>query len=227
MSQDKEKKAAAERAASYIQDHSIVGIGTGSTVYYFIEKLIEKVKNGLDVQAVFSSKKSEEQALKGGIKTLSLDKLREIDITVDGADEIDNKFQMIKGGGGALFREKILASSSKKMIVIVDHSKVVDTLGKCVLPIEVLPFGVSATLFKLEKLSYVGSLREQSPGNLFITDNGNYIFDIKLREPAKDAKTLHQKLIEIPGVIETGLFFDVSKHLIIGNSNGTVQERTL
>ena len=119
---------------------------------------------GLKIKAVFSSKKSEEIAIRGGIPRLDINKFESIDLTIDGADEIDDKFQMIKGGGGALFREKILASSSKKMIVIVDHTKVVKKLGTHALPIEVLPFGVSATIFKLSLSQLVGSLRKKDDG---------------------------------------------------------------
>ncbi len=225
MSQEEGKKAAGEKAASFVKEGMIIGVGTGSTVYFFIEHLIEMCRKGLRVRAVFSSKQSEKLALSGGIPCIDINKIQTIDLTVDGADEIDDDFNMIKGGGGALFREKILATSSKEMIVIVDQSKVVKELGKHKLPVEILPFGIQTITFKLNNLGFFGEIRKTKEDNNYITDNGNLIYDIDLKQKCKDPKKVHDSLINVPGVVETGLFFDVSKKLIIGYEDGHIEER--
>lgn len=225
MSHEAGKKAAGEKACSFVEDGMIVGIGTGSTVYYFIEDLIKRSFNGLKVKAVFSSKQSEKLALSGGISCVDINKIDKIDLTVDGADEIDPQFNMIKGGGGALFREKILATSSKEMIVIVDETKIVSNLGQHKLPLEILPFGIQMIVSKVNAIGFHGEIRKNKEGHNFITDNGNLIYDIKLKEKCTNPKIMHQNLIQIPGVVETGLFFDVSKKLIVGYEDGHIEER--
>lgn len=225
MSLENSKKLAAEQAATYVKDHMLIGIGTGSTVFYFIEHLIKRCKAGLKIKAVSSSDRSTKQAKEGGIDFADINAITSIDLTVDGADEIDSKKRMIKGGGGALLREKILASSSKDMIVIVDETKVVKQLGKQKLPVEILPFGVQSTISKMNHLGFMGKLRQKEDGSLYKTDNGNFIYDIFYPTLITNPEEDHLSLIAIPGVIETGFFFNLAKKLIIGYTDGHIEER--
>ncbi|CCB88668.1 ribose 5-phosphate isomerase A [Simkania negevensis] len=223
---DKEllKKRAGEKAAEWIEDGMLVGLGTGSTVYYFIEKLIHLCKEGLNITVVSSSIRSFEQAQKGGIPTANMNTVTQIDITIDGADEIDCQKRMIKGGGGALLREKILANSSKEMVVIVDESKVVEKLGKRALPVEILPFGYSATIEKIQVLGFRGEMRTTNEGKFYITDNGNYIYDILFQELRESPEEDHDRLIHVPGVLETGFFFNLAGRVLIGESSGNLKQ---
>ena len=216
------KKAAGFAAAELIENGMLVGLGTGSTVYYFIEKLIDRVKEGLSIRAVSSSIASENQAKEGGIPCADINTITSIDLTVDGADEITSEKVMIKGGGGALLREKILANISREMIVIVDESKVVEKLGKHPLPVEILPFARGAIIDKIKKLGFQGSLREHNKNGPFITDNGNMIYDIHFECLRDDPEKDHEKLLRIPGVLETGFFFNLAGRVIIGKDDGTV-----
>jgi ribose 5-phosphate isomerase A len=217
------KDAAGKAAANYVQDGMIVGLGTGSTSNYFIAHLIERCKKGLHIRAVATSSHSLQLALKGGIPMLSIDEVETIDLTVDGADQIDPKKQMIKGAGGALLREKIIASISKEVIVVVDDRKVVSKLGGIPLPIEVTPFGYKATERRLSMLGSSGSFRMTSHQTLYITENQNYIFNLNLPE-SFDPIDLNQKIKNIPGVIETGFFLNItpSIRVIIGQTDGKI-----
>ncbi|MES2273687.1 MAG: ribose-5-phosphate isomerase RpiA [Chlamydiota bacterium] len=217
------KIAAAKKAAAWIDSGMIVGLGSGSTAECFIQCLIERCREGLHIQTVASSRNSAEMAKKGNIPLLDINTVPRIDITVDGADEIDPKKQMIKGGGGAHVREKILASSSTEMIVIVDESKLVKTLGKAKLPIEILFYGSPATRLKIEELGYAGLWRLHPDGTLFVTENGNLLFDIQFDSPPKLPKQVHESLIQIPGVIDTGFFFDLAGRVVVGHSDGSVK----
>ncbi len=190
----------------------LVGLGTGSTVAFFVEALIARCKEGLKITAVASSKETEAMARAGDIHIL--DDFDQLDITVDGADEIDGEMRMIKGGGGALMREKILAASSSHVAIIVDESKCVDRLGGVKLPVEVLPFGLSATL---KSIPYEGTLRRKG-SEMFVTDNGNYIFDIHLAEKLKEPESVHEELIAIPGVLETGIFCGLAHEVVVGTA---------
>ncbi len=227
MTLEDAKKRAAKKAAEFIQENMVVGLGSGSTASYFIEELIVRKKRGLNIKVVSSSKSSEEKAKKGSLSVLSLEEVSEIDITVDGADEIDSQKRMIKGGGGALLREKIVASSSKEMIVIIDETKWVEHLGLKKLPLEVLPFGYKATQKKIAKLGHKGSFREnsspQEKASLYKTDNGNYIYDLILTNPIQDIENWEKAIKEIPGVLETGLFFNLAKKVITGFLDGRVE----
>lgn len=225
MSLELSKKIAAEHATTYVKDNMLIGIGTGSTVFYFIEHLIKQCKQGLKIKAVSSSERSTKQAKAGGIEFADINQITSIDLTIDGADEIDVKKRMIKGGGGALLREKILAFSSKEMIVIVDETKVVEGLGKQKLPVEILPFGVAAIINKIESLGFNGKIRRTENGIPYKTDNGNYIYDIFYKTLVKNPEEDHLKLINIPGVIETGFFFNLAKKVIIGYEDGHIEER--
>ncbi|MCF7852313.1 MAG: ribose 5-phosphate isomerase A [Simkaniaceae bacterium] len=220
------KKACGYQAANLIQNNMKVGIGTGSTVYYFIERLLQRCEEGLCIQAAFSSEKSRKQALEGKITPIKNDLFTELDITIDGADEIDRYKNMIKGGGGALLREKMLASSSRHMIVVVDESKCVDSIGACKLPIEICPFAYTATIFKINALGLKGEIRTSSDHTFYLTDGGNYIYDLHPLLKIPDPQSLHMQLITIPGVIETGLFYHLADRVLIGKNNGQVEEKT-
>lgn len=220
------KKAAGYAAADLIQNHMKVGIGTGSTAFYFIERLGILCNNGLSIEAVATSQKSEDLAKKAGIPIRNIDRFVSLDIAVDGADEIDPQKRMIKGGGGALLREKIIASMSKEMVVIVDKQKVVEKLGSFPLPVEIIPFGWKATTHHLEKHGFKGNIRQTKEGKDYITDNGNLIYDIHFPSLLSNPEQVEQKIRNIPGVIETGFFFNLAGRVIIGKPDGKVEIRT-
>ena len=216
------KKAVGYAAADFVENGMLVGLGTGSTVFHFITRLIDRVQEGLDIQVVSSSIRSETQAKEGCIPVADINTITSVDLTVDGADEITLEKIMIKGGGGALLREKILANTSREMIVIVDESKVVEKLGKHPLPIEVLPFATEAIIDKIRKLGYQGSLRKRTNDGLYVTDNGNHIYDIRFESLRDDPEKDHEKLSRIPGVLETGFFFNLAGRVLVGKADGTV-----
>ncbi len=224
MSQEA-KIAAASKAAEWIEDGMIVGLGSGSTAECFIRSLIDCCKQGLRIQAVSSSRASTDLAKRGGIEVLDINSVPRIDLTVDGADEIDPKKRMIKGGGGAHVREKILACSSKEMIVIVDNSKLVPSVGRGKLPIELLFYGSPATRAKVEQLGYPGKWRLNEDNTLFITENGNLILDIYFKSPPENPEKLHEAIINIPGVVDTGFFFHLAGRVIIGYPDGKTEVR--
>lgn len=213
----KSKKNAAKMALNFIKKNMIVGLGSGSTVNFFIEELIEKKPF---IKCIASSKETQQKALKGGLVLLDINEVKKIDLTVDGADEIDKNKNMIKGAGAALFKEKILAFHSKKLIIIVDETKKKDFLKDKKLPLEIFPFGFKCTKNKIEKLGFKGEFRKQlNTKKLFITENGNFILDINLKKIIKDLNNLNRKLLEIPGVLETGLFLNFNPKIIIGKKD--------
>lgn len=214
------KKAAAEKAATLVEDGMTVGLGTGSTAAYFIEALGRLYNKSLKIQVVASSHASEQLARETGLPIIDLNSLKSIDLYVDGADEIDPKKQMIKGAGGAFLREKILAHMSREMTVIVDETKLVTKLGTRPLPIEIVPFGLQATLHHLHQLGYRGKLRMSSAGSVWTTDNNNYIFDVKL-SPADHIRDDHDRICTIPGVVDTGFFENQAGRVIIGFKDGS------
>ncbi len=212
-----EKEIAGKIAADYITDGMIVGLGTGSTVSYAIKEIGERIKKGLKIKAVSTSKSTSIMAQKLSIPLLSIDQVDSIDLTVDGADEIDPNFNGIKGGGGALLIEKIIASISRENIWVIDSNKLVNKLGAFPLPIEVVPYAVSTVMKKLEKKNFKPVLRKLNNMN-FITDNNNYIIDLNLGH-IKDPKCLEIELNMIPGVIENGLFLNTVDTVIVGKSS--------
>jgi ribose 5-phosphate isomerase A len=212
------KKAAGYKATAFIKDGMVVGLGSGTTAAFFIEKLSEKINQGLKVDVVSSSAGSKKLAEHFGLQVLDINEVSSIDVTVDGADEIDQNKNMIKGAGAAHVREKILASSSHEMIVIVDETKLVAKLGQRPLPVEILPYGHLFTQKKIEKLGFEGSWRKEN-SQLHITDNENYLFDIKL--PSHEIKKFHEMLIDIPGVIDTGFFTNLAGRVIVGYKDGS------
>lgn len=215
------KKAAAKAASELIQEGMIIGLGTGSTALFFIEYLIDRHRNGLKISAVATSEESYKKALEGGIPMLDINSLTFLDVTVDGADEIDKNRQMIKGGGGALLREKIVATMSKEMIVIVDSTKVKESLGQFPLPIEITPFAHAVTIHHLNALGWKGHLRLTKEKKAYFTDNGNLIYDIQLDYPCEDPKRINDEIRNIPGVVETGFFLDLAGRVITGFPDGT------
>ncbi|WP_151734713.1 ribose-5-phosphate isomerase RpiA [Paenibacillus tengchongensis] len=214
------KQLAAEKAVEYITDGMKVGLGTGSTAYWAIRKLGERVKEGLQITAVATSQASEDQARELGIPLLAFGDIDRLDVTIDGADELDGGLQLIKGGGGALLREKIVATGSARMIVIADESKVVDTLGQFPLPVEIVPFAWEWTLAALGKLGCQAELRRKG-GELYKTDNGNYIADCRFGAIAS-APELALALQRIPGVVEHGLFIGIASLAIVGHADGSI-----
>ncbi|MFD0617762.1 ribose-5-phosphate isomerase RpiA [Paenibacillus sp. GCM10027629] len=217
------KQIAAEKAVESIEDGMIVGLGTGSTAYWAIQKIGERVRDGLNIQAVASSTISEDLANELGIPVIPFADVETIDLTIDGADEVDANLQLTKGGGGALLREKLLAANSRRFIVIVDESKVVDTLGAFPLPVEIVPFAHELTVRKLQSLGCELTIR-QKDGENFITDNGNLITDCRFGS-ITDPLTLHTQLNLIPGVVENGLFVGLTSQLIVGHSDGRLTIR--
>lgn len=216
------KKAAGEKAAEYIRSGMTVGLGTGSTAYWAIEKIGSMVAGGLEVQAVATSLQSEKQAKGLGIPLVSFSTVGQIDLDIDGADEVDERLCLIKGGGGALLREKIIASSSKQMIVVADHTKLVAQLGRFPLAVEVIAFGWELTIRKLKALGCEPTVRMQE-GKPFITDNGNLIIDCAFGV-IPDPAGLRDALNNIPGVVENGLFVGIASRAIIGYPDGHTQQ---
>lgn len=225
MNAEAQKRAAAARAVEFVRPGMKLGLGTGSTAKHFVDLLGERVKGGLDVICVPTSEATHAQAKSLGIPLTTLDETPALDLTVDGADEIDPNLNLIKGGGGALLREKIVAAASARMIVISDPSKLVQTLGRFPLPVEVTPFGYTATRLAVEKaivsLQKPGplSLRKGKDGHPFVTDGGHWIIDAAL-ERIDDPKAMAHALSGIPGVMEHGLFVGLADMVIIGGPDG-------
>jgi ribose 5-phosphate isomerase A len=225
MSQDALKVAAAERALTYVEPGMRVGLGTGSTAAKFVDALGKKVAAGLDVLCVATSEATQSQAEELGIRMSTLDETPFLDLTVDGADELDGELRLIKGGGGALLREKIVATASGRMIVIADASKKVDLLGAFPLPLEVVPFGLTATRNMITALAAdVGcegdiKVRMLGGGKPFLTDSGNLILDChfgRIEEP----EDLDEALKLIPGVVENGLFIGIADLAVLAGADG-------
>ena len=225
MGADDLKQQAAEQALSYVKNGMKLGLGTGSTAAKFVELLGAKVSGGLDVVCVPTSEATRAQAAALGIKLSTLDELTALDLTIDGADEIDDELRLIKGGGGALLREKIVAVASERVIIIADASKRVEVLGRFPLPVEVTPFGLAATLKMVRDLAAdcgcEGEIvpRKQADGSVFITDNGNYILDCSFGA-IDEPEALDDALKLVPGVVETGLFLGIADIGIVAGPKG-------
>jgi ribose 5-phosphate isomerase A len=217
------KKVAAEKAVQLINDGMTIGLGSGSTAYYAIQRIGEKVNKGLKIRAVATSIKSETLARQFSIPIVDPQDVDQIDIAIDGADEVDPKGNLIKGGGGSLLREKIIAFASRKFYVIIDDSKLVDGLGRFSLPLEIIPFGVALTIAHLKELPCNPVIRN-SNGKIFITDNGNLTVDCQF-EKIEDPAWLDVRIKMIPGVIETGLFSSkIISSIFVGYATGEVRE---
>ncbi|TDQ11360.1 ribose-5-phosphate isomerase RpiA [Pedobacter metabolipauper] len=217
---DLEKQNAANAAVKMILQHDVVGLGTGSTAYFAIAAIADLVKNGLKIKAVATSKKTESLAVSMGIELLNIEDVQYIDITIDGADEFNEQLQLIKGGGGALFREKIVASLSKKEIIIADSAKKVDQLGKFKVPIEVVPLASSYVKEQLKRLDGISELRKDGD-SLYRTDNGNYILDADFGL-FTDAAVLAERLNQIEGILAHGLFINLSTMVIMGKGSEVI-----
>ncbi|MGG0254592.1 ribose 5-phosphate isomerase A [Bacillus toyonensis] len=213
------KQLVGEYAANFVKDGMNIGLGTGSTVYWTIQKLGQLVQDGLYFQAVPTSKETEVLTKQLNIPLISLNNVQSLDLTIDGADEIDSDLQLIKGGGGALLREKIVASSSKELIIIADESKLVARLGNFPLPVEIIPFSWKQTESKIQSLGCQTTLRIKNNGT-FITDNNNMIIDCIFPNHISNPANLHEQLKMITGVVDSGLFINMTKKAIIGTKNG-------
>ncbi len=230
MDSEAQKRQAAARALDFVRPGMRLGLGTGSTARHFVDLLGERVRAGLDVIAVPTSEATAAQAERAGIVLTTLDATPELDLTVDGADEIAPDLSLIKGGGGALLREKIVAAASARMVVIADASKCVPTLGRFPLPIEVVPFGLAATRRAVERaaaglgMSGAMPLRTRD-GHAFVTDSGHWILDAAFGRIA-DPAALAGRLAAIPGVVEHGLFVGLAHIAIVADAGGVrVMER--
>jgi ribose 5-phosphate isomerase A len=219
------KRQAAARALESVRDGMKLGLGTGSTAKHFVDLLGERVRAGLKVVGVPTSEATRIQAAECGIRLTTLDDIDRLDLTVDGADEIDPALNAIKGGGGALLREKIVAAASDRMIVIADDTKWVDALGRYPLPVEVIPFGLAATrraiagAFAQSGVSGQMVLRKGRDGHVFVTDGGHWIIDAHLGR-IEDAPRLAGLLNPIPGVVEHGLFIGLASTAILAGAQG-------
>ena len=219
------KRQAAARALQEVRDGMKLGLGTGSTAKHFVDLLGEKVRAGLDVVGVPTSEATRAQAEQCGVPLTTLDEIDHLDLTVDGADEIDGALNLIKGGGGALLREKIVAAASDRMIVIADETKWVDALGRFPLPVEVIPFGLAATrramagAFAESGVSGQMVLRKGKDGHVFVTDGGHWIIDAHLGR-IEDAPRLAGLLSLIPGVVEHGLFIGLAGAVVLAGAQG-------
>ncbi|PYG27787.1 ribose-5-phosphate isomerase RpiA [Pelagimonas varians] len=230
---DKAKFVAAKRASDFVEDGMRVGLGTGSTAAWLVRCLGERVRdNGLKIRGVPTSTRTAELAREVGIEVISLDEARWLDLTIDGADEFDADLALIKGGGGALLQEKIVATASDQMIVIADAAKEVEHLGAFPLPIEVIPFGwqttqalVEETLVSMDVMGRQATLRMNGEAP-FVTDEGNHILDLHLGRIG-NARQLAMVMNQIPGVVENGLFIDICDKVVIGFGDGRVETRDI
>jgi ribose 5-phosphate isomerase A len=225
MSADEMKKAAAAAALEEVRAGMRLGLGTGSTATWFVKLLGEKVASGLDVVGVPTSERTAELARSVGVPLTTLEEIDGLDLTVDGADEFDRELNLVKGGGGALLREKIVAADSRRMVVITDESKAVDVLGAYPLPIEVVTFGLGATLRGIREAALASgvdgrlALRDDAFGVRLSTDQGNWIVDAQFRQ-IPDPKALAAALSAVPGVVEHGLFVGLASTIIVAGPTG-------
>ncbi|MCI1218970.1 MAG: ribose-5-phosphate isomerase RpiA [Bifidobacterium sp.] len=218
--QDALKKAAGIEAAKLVDDGMIAGLGTGSTVRFLVDELGRRVKDeGLKFTGVTTSRRTQEQAEGYGIRIVNIDDVDHIDVTIDGADEVDKNFNGIKGGGAALLWEKIVATNSRRIVWIVDESKVVDTIGRFPLPVEVIPFGAGHVIKRFEAKGYKPVLRLDCAGKPVRTDENNYVVDLHL-DRIDHPQDLAEDLITTVGVVEHGLFLGMVDQVIVGDPNG-------
>ncbi len=212
------KKIAGEKAAEYVKDGMTLGLGTGSTAFHAVNAVGELVKKGMKLQAVPTSKATEAQARELGIPLLTIDEVDHIDLAIDGVDEIDPAFNAIKGGGGALYREKVVATLADEVIWIMDDSKPVDAIGAFHLPVEIAQYGSKQAMAKMEEYGLHPVLRVRD-GKTFVTDNGNFIADLHLGA-GFDIQDVKEKISSIVGVLEHGLFLNMCKRIIVGTDEG-------
>jgi len=215
---EQEKINAALKAVSFVKNGQIVGLGTGSTAYFAIKEIGQMVREGLQIRAVPTSEATRRLAEEWNIPLVDINDIDAIDVTIDGADEFNNKLQLIKGGGGALLREKIVATITRKQVIIADASKEVEKLGAFTVPIEVIPFAINAVTQKLRLLTGTAVLRAKN-GQTYLTDQGNYILDVDFGL-IDDPATLAKELDHVTGIVEHGLFIDLADCIVVGKEEG-------
>lgn len=221
ITQEEIKKKTGAYVVNLVQPDMVVGIGTGSTAYWFIEALGQRVAKGLKCTGVPTSSESKRLAEERGIKTVALNDVSAIDLTIDGADEIDPQLFLIKGGGGALLQEKMVAAASKRVVIIADHSKWVPQLGRFPLPVEVIPFGWKQVQQKVRHMFQIEAKPRMKEDKIFLTDHGHYILDCHFGK-IPNPEVLNTALHNIPGVVETGLFIHLAQTAVIGMPDGTI-----
>lgn len=222
MANDQEKEAAARASLQFVRDGQVVGLGTGSTAAYFIRLLGEEVKKGLRIRGIPTSTRSQELAQSLGIPLTTLDECQEIAVTVDGADEVDPQLRLIKGGGGALLREKIVASATRQFVIVADASKQVARLGKFPLPVEVIRFAQALVAKRIAALGADVQLRTSPDGQPYVTDENNHILDCHFGE-IRDPDRLAHELSDTPGVVEHGLFIDMASVALFARGTEIIQ----
>ena len=218
------KRKVGEQAAQLLKPGMIAGIGTGSTAYWLLIALGKQVQEGLSIRCVPTSRETARLATEQQIPLIELNDAPVIDITIDGADEIDPQGQLIKGGGGALLQEKMVAAASRRFVIIADHTKLVDQLGAFPLPVEVIPFGWKQVQRRIEQLYQVKSVLRLKDHQPLVTDHGHYILDCHFNQ-IPDAPALNISLNTIPGVVDNGLFIGMATGTIIGYPDGNIVER--
>ena len=227
MANENEKEAAARASIRFVRDGNIVGLGTGSTAAYAVRFLGERVQAGLKIRGIPTSVHTREVATSLGIPLTTLDEFQRIDVTIDGADEVDPQLQLIKGGGGAFLREKIIASASRQLVIVADSSKQVSMLGKAPVPVEVVPFAQALVAKEVAALGATVELRHDPAGKIWVTDEGHHILDCTFGQ-IPDPPGLARKLESIPGLLGHGLFIDMASVVLIGKAPsvpGTAQTR--
>lgn len=213
------KQRAGTRAAEFVEDGMTVGLGTGSTAYWLVERLGQRVREGLHVRCIPTSRRTEEQALALGIPLISFSDVQQLDLAIDGADEIGPSLALIKGGGGALLREKLVARAARRFVVIADASKRVETLGQFPLPVEVVPFAWEVTARGVAEVTNAEPLlRRDDRAEIYLTDNGNYILDCRCRE-IRDPERTERALKLLTGVVECGLFVNMADLAIVATGD--------
>lgn len=221
---DLEKAAAARASLRFVRDGNIVGLGTGSTAAYVVRSLGEKVRAGLKIRCIPTSVHTRDLAASVGISLTTLDEFQQIDVTIDGADEFNPQLQLIKGGGGALLREKIIASASRQVVIIADSSKQVGVLGKFPLPVEVIPFAERLIAKRITALGATVKLRQDANGNPFVSDEGHHILDCSFGQ-IPDPPALARLLSDMPGIVEHGLFVGLASVVLVATGEKVAEFR--
>jgi ribose 5-phosphate isomerase A len=222
MANDAEKQAAARASLQYVHDGQIVGLGSGSTATFAIRMLGERVREGMKIRGIPSSIASRDLALELGIPLITFEDAQQIDVTIDGADEFDPALNLIKGGGGAMLREKIVAFASRQLVIVTDSSKQVPMLGRFPVPVEVITFAEPLVARKISNLSAKVVQRQDNTGKVYVTDEGHHILDChfgKIPDPASLARTLS----DMPGIVEHGLFVGMANVVVMAKA-GDVKE---